>query len=909
MNRNEIQFPARHAALRDDVHMLGSLVGEILREQGGEALFDIVERDRKLAIRRRDGDAAAGAELEALVKDQPTRTAQDLERAFSMWFQAVNLAEKVHRIRRRRAYFVSDNDKPQPGGVEDALAQLKADGLGFEDVLALLGSLRIEPVFMAHPTESTRRTILRKQQRVASLLHDRLDPTLAPNELRAIRSTILMELTAAWQTEDHPRDRLTVADEREHVVFYLSEVLYNVVPALYEEIAQALEKLYGVSAESLVLPTIIRFGTWVGGDMDGNPDVHAKTMRETLARQQQVIVNAYFNECQALAQVLSQSASRIGVSPELAKRIDEYAVLVPGSQAATPARHDRMPYRVFLGQVAERLRYTYDGRPNGYENPSHFRRDIQLVADSLLANRGRHAGYSAVQRLLRRVATFGFHLATLDVRQRADVHHSVIAQGLDDPEWLNRSSADRHARLVDLIERDVGPRGELDALAKRSLGVFEAMLQCRRRFGPDAVGLYVVSGVAGADDVLAPLLLAQWAEAFDKRKGSIPLDIAPMFESVDALERCGDILRDLFRDPLYRRHVDSRGRRQCALIGYSESSKEAGICASRFAAYRAQGALAASLAAAGEQHLVFHGRGGSLPRGGGRIDAVVNAMPPSTVNGLLRLTEQGEGISQNYGLEPIAMRTLERAFSSLSLATAAGRSDRLREPAQAALDAAGLIAAASRLHYRAMVWDDPDFFEYFRCVTPIDVLERMQVGSRPAYRPGMQGLAGLRAVPWVFAWTQTRMLLPGWLGAGTGFSAAIDALGLPVLREAWSNWPFFRTLVDDVEAMLARSDLGIAVQYQALAPVALRRFHAQLELEHARARSAVLAIKDSAELLDGDRTLQRGIQLRNPDVDPVNLMQVDLLRRWRDTGREDRELFEALVASINGIAQGLQSTG
>jgi phosphoenolpyruvate carboxylase len=336
VNRHDIEFPARHAALRDDVHVLGGLVGEILREQGGDALLDLVERDRVLAIRHRAGDEAAGQDLEVRVRGRPPAMARDLVRAFSAWFQAVNLAEKVHRIRRRKEYFLADSARPQPGGVEDALAALKAEGASLEDVLALLAKLRIEPVFTAHPTESTRRTILRKQQRVAEMLLDRLDPTLTPQEMRSLLGRVRTEMTTAWQTEDHPRDRLTVADEREHVMFYIAEVLYRVLPAFYDEISLALEKLYGVSAETIELPLLIRFGSWVGGDMDGNPDVNAKTIRETLARQHQVIVNAYFEECQHLAQILSQSASRIGVSPALAKHMERYMALVPGAQAATP---------------------------------------------------------------------------------------------------------------------------------------------------------------------------------------------------------------------------------------------------------------------------------------------------------------------------------------------------------------------------------------------------------------------------------------------------------------------------------------------------------------------------------------------------------------------------------------------
>lgn len=909
MKRTEIEFPEKHAALRDDVHMLGELVGEVLRDQGGEALFDIVENDRRLAIARRGGDQTAAAALEARVCDREPAVARDLERAFSSWFQAVNLAEQLHRVRRRRAYFLAEADKPQPGGIEDAVARMKAAGLSCAELRLLLNGLHIEPVFIAHPIESTRRTILRKQLHLAELLFDRLDPTLSPGERRVMRARIRTELTTNWQTEDHPRERLTVADEREHVLFYLAEVLYRIVPNFYEEISEAVAKHYGEAAASFEVPTMIRFGTWVGGDMDGNPDVNAKTLRETLARQQQAIVNAYFGECQSLAQLLSQSASRVVVSQALQQRIDEYELLMPQAKAAAPARHDRMPYRVFFGQVGERLRATYDQRPNGYESPAHFKRDIELVAKSLAANRGTHAGLHQVRRLLRRIDTFGFHLATIDVRQHANIHHAVIARGLDEPEWLTLDSRERHLRLVSMLQRDIGPRVELDAMGRRCIGVFDAMLQCRRRFGAAAVGSYVVNGVMGTDDALAPLLLAQWAEAFDKKHASIGIDIAPMFDSYEALERSGDVVRDLLAEPLYRKHLDARGRRQLALVGYAESAKQVGPVAARVAAFRAQGALASAIAAAGEQHVLAHARGGSIARGGGRVDAMVTAMPPSTVNGWLRLTEQGESLNRHYGLAPIALRTFERAFGALSLASAAVRTGTSVDPSAEMLALADRFASVSAACYRDFIDDSAPFEAWFSAVTPIDVIERMQIGARPIVRPGTTGFSGLRSVPWVFAWTQNRMMLPGWYGAGTGLRTLIDECGIATVRAAVRGWPFLGQIVDDIEVMLARSDLEIAAHYQSLVEDEPVGAFDRVTLEHALAVAAVLEIKDCKELLDDDRTQQRALALRNPYVDPMNLMQVDLLRRWRKGGRADRDLFEALLASINGIAQGLQTTG
>jgi phosphoenolpyruvate carboxylase len=909
MKRDDIQFPERHVALREDVHALGGLVGEILREQGGEELFGVVELDRTLAIRRRNGDVAAAADLALRVRDREPALARDLVRSFSLWFQAVNLAEKVHRIRRRREYFLVNSARPQPGGIQVALAQLKERGMTLEQVLDLLSGLSIEPVFTAHPTESTRRTILRKQLRVAELMFDRLDPTLAPNESRAVWGRIRHELTTAWQTEDHPRERLTVADEREHVLFYLAEVLYRVVPAFYDEISDALEKLYNVPAEAARIPVLIRFGTWVGGDMDGNPDVNAKSLRETMARSRQVVVNAYFLECQELAQKLSQSASRVGISDDLQRRIDNYMTLIPGARSAIPARHDRMPYRVFFGQLAERLRLTWDGRPNGYQNPAQFAADVSAAADSLLANRGRHAGYFPVQRLLRRVATFGFHLAAIDVRQHTDVHHQVLAQGFDDPAWLTRSRRERHTRIVDAIRRDLGPKIELDAVGRRSLGVFEDLAQAQFRYGRDAIGYYVVSGAAGSDDVLAPLLLARWAGIDDPRTESVPLDVAPLFESTEALRHSGEVMGALLQDPVYRAHLESRDRRQCVLVGYSDSSKQAGLCASRIAVHEAQEQLSHTLHQAHEKHVIFHARGGSIPRGGNRVDTLVRVAPPEAVNGILRLTEQGEVVSQNYGLRPIAMRTLERAFNSLVTAMNRARIGALDNETARWRDSLRLLASASEDYYRHWIWDDKRCYTYFRQATPIDVIERMQIGSRPSYRPDRQGLEGLRAVPWVYAWTQSRLILPGWFGAGTGLAKLLAEQGVTAARELYASWPFFQHLIDDVEAMLARTDIDIARAYSELSDAALRPVFDEACAEHQRTLEAVLSIKAVANLLDGETTLQRSIQLRNPYVDPMNLMQVDLLRRWRASGRTQRDLFDALLASITGIAQGLQSTG
>ncbi|MGQ0429321.1 MAG: phosphoenolpyruvate carboxylase [Gammaproteobacteria bacterium] len=905
IQRQKLQFPVKETALREDVHALGGLVGEVLKDQGGQALLDLVEGDRVAAIRRREGVPESAIELAVRAADRKADEARDLIRAFSKWFEVVNLAERVHRVRRRREY-LSGSDRPQPGGIGDCLYRLKAAGLDANRVLDLLREVTIYPVFIAHPTESMRRTMLRKNQQIADLMIERLDPTLTPAERRAAWERIRMEATAGWQTEAHPHERLTVADEREHVLFYLAEVIYRVVPALYEEIAQWMHTVFGTPAEPAAVPPFLRFGSWVGGDMDGNTEVHAKSIRETLHRQQQRVISLYFEECRRLAQQLSQSAGRVGVSRELEARIAEYDILLPKAREAASSRHDRMPYRIFLAQVAERLRTTYDGRPNHYESAEQFVGDIELIAGSLASNHGRHAGQFPVERLLCRARTFGFHLATLDVRQHAAVHRGVVRQGLARTDWFGTKSSMRTRVLCESLSRDLGPAGTFDAVGRRTLAVFEAMMQGRYRYGGRAVGDYVVSGTEAADDVLSVLLLARWANITDRDSGEVPLDVVPVLESPAALEGAGTVLSALLVEPGYRRHLAARGGRQTVLVGFSESNKAVGIAASRHAIYEAQAELVMAAAAAGTDLTLFYGRGGTTARGGGPLDRLVQSAPPGATQGRLRATEQGEGISNSYGLRRIALRTFEKAVYAVLL-------DRFESPLapDAALELQSFmrtVAAASRAHYRALVYERADFARFFHDVTPIDVIERIQIGGRSAHREGA-GIEGLRTVPWVYAWMQCRYALPGWYGLGTGLEAAAREHGAASLARAWAAWPFFANLLDDVEMDLVRADLEIAAYYDGLATADPAAIAAEIRREHALAAHWIKWIKGEVDLLDSRPQMQRSTTLRAPYLDPVHLMQVDLLRRWRAGNREDRALFDALLTSVSAIALGLQATG
>lgn len=905
LRRQDITFEDKDQTLRDDVRTLGTMVGDLIKEQGGEELFEFVETARLRAIRRREDNEKPGEELAELVGNLAPDLALQVIRSFSTYFQMVNTAEKVHRIRRRREY-LREVGHHQPGGLEDTLIKLKASGTDIEDLQQLLNVLRIEPVFTAHPTEPTRRTILRKEQNIVRHLIDLLNPTMTPQETHVALENIRQLVATGWQTDEHPSEHMTVADELEHVLFFVTDVLYRAVPPFYEDIETAVARIYGKEGEQIKVPSLLRFASWVGGDMDGNPNVNAKTIRATLARQRALILNLYFNECALLSTKLSQTTDRVSVSDELQARVDEYRGIFQSAYHAVPARHRDMPYRVLLRLVQQRLQSTYDDDVFPYEEVREFRSDIQLVADSLTAHKGAHAGLFAINRLLRRIDTFGFHLVTLDVRQDAEVHRGVVGECLGEDDWMNRSADDRTARIIEAIQNRENVPGSLSTMARKTIGVFQAMASCRRKYGARALGPFIVSMTQGPDDILSVLLLARWGELHNRR-GDVPLDIAPLLETVDDLQRGPEILKSLLASDLYRDHLEQRDNRQTVMIGYSDSNKDGGLASARWALQNAQVALVNTVKSQNIELTLFHGRGGTISRGGSKTHIAVLGAPPGTVNGRLRVTEQGEIINEKYGLRGIALRTLEQVMGSVALATAMPNHRGNDMPEWHEM--MDVIAAESRGAYRKLVYDTPKFYEYFRKATPIDLIERMRIGSRPSSRRSQLKIENLRAIPWVFAWTQSRYMLPGWYGLGTGLARAAEKFDDKAFRQMFTEWYFMRALTADAEMVLAKADLGVSRLYSELAGELHDEFFPIIEREHDFTRDLILEYSGHESLLQGDSTLQRSILLRNPYVDPMSLMQVDLLSRWRKSNYEDDSLFDALLASVNGIAQGLQNTG
>jgi len=895
----EIYFPEKDKPLRDDVRVLGALVGEMLAEQQGAGFLQQVEAVRQTAISRREGKTNAAAKLDALLSGMDIAEAGRLVRAFT-YFQVVNLAEKVHRIRRRRDY-QRRGKKAQPGGLLAVTQELKSCSL--DEVMKVLNGLRIEPVMTAHPTESTRRTLLEKEQMILRRLVGRLDPSRTPEEEFAALERIRAAITSNWQTEMYPEQRLTVRNEMEHVLFYLTDVLYRVVPPFYESLRQALESNWE-GAQDTSLPALLRFGSWVGGDMDGNPNVSADTIRRSLEYHRREIIKKYLPEMRSLSRFLSQSLTEVEVSQAVLRQLEKYKKMLPDEAGKIGERIRNMPYRCLLKLMMVRMQRVLDDSKGAYRNSQDFQADLELIHQSMKMNKGQHAGIFALSRLQIREKTFGFHLATLDIRQDSLVHRQVIAQILADDTWIDLDAGVRADRLTELLLSDELPELPVDEFVAKTIEVFRSIAWGHEHFGRHAVGPFIISMTQGADDVLSVLFLARMAGLADEH-GNVPLDVAPLLETVDDLQHGEVILERLFTDPAYLAHLAARNKRQIIMVGYSDSNKDGGLISARWALATAQTQLAQVAMKYAVQPGFFHGRGGTVSRGGGNlVDGILGA-PAGTVNGFLRVTEQGEVINQKYGNRALAERNLE-------LATAATLKSSLTvapEPEAFWQQIMTFMAHTSRQTYRQLVYEHPQFVDYFRHATPIDVIERMGIGSRPASRRAGQGVESLRAIPWVFSWAQTRISLPAAYGMGTALSAAIEKYGFDTLQAMTNGWLFFGSMLSDVEMALAKSDLDIGRQYRVLAPEPSHVIFELIDTELALARSMILSLKEQEELLDGEPALQRSIRLRNPYVDPMSLLQVDLLKRWRAGDRRDDELLEALLVTVNGIARGIQNTG
>ena len=894
--------------LHDDVRWLAAALGRVIRRLEGEPAFDAVETIRRACRARRHGapDAQTLEELLAQVEALPLDRVAITARAFTLFFLLINTAEQVHRVRRARAYRTVDNAEPQPASARWTMRALRTAGHDALEVERALLGLEVRPVLTAHPTESTRRTLLSLQARVADLLLDREGAPAA--ERRIIEEQLDGEVELLWITAEVRQDRPTVKDEVSTVLWYLETRLLDAGDRARDALLRAFEEEFGEPSERAREFVPLRLGNWVGGDRDGNPFVTPEVTIATARRASYAILGRYAEAIASLVERLSVSAAIAPASRELRDSIDADRALLPDVYAANRQRNADEPVRLKLSlmrarvDAARQLTASRDaGRPvdepAAYTGAAQLERDLLLVRENLVSAGAMHACRTTVDPLIAAVRAHGFHGYLMDVRDHAQVL---------------RAAVDELRSRRPLVNTHVPPSDD----TVRVLDTFRAIRTIQDEIGEKAASTFIVSMTTEPDDLLRVLLLAREAGLvdLDAKPPRSRLDVVPLFETLADLERAPDVMRALFDDAEYRRQLAARGNLQEVMIGYSDSGKDAGILASSWALYQGQEALAAVCRKAKVELRLFHGRGGSVGRGGGSpVARALAALPPGTVNGRIKITEQGEIVSQQFGLLPVAERTLEvtltgtllQDFSSAQTLPAAER----KEFAGVMTD----LAERGLSVYRDLVHENEALFAMFRQVTPIDELADARFGSRPAYRPGAgAGIGGIRAIPWTFGWTQIRLMLTGWLGAGTALSHhAATPAGLETLRRMAVRWPFFDDLLGKIEMVCAKTDLEIARGYVGALGGDMKLL-ARLAEEYESTVSAILRIRDSAALLKGNAVLQSAIALRNPYVDPLSLIQIALLRRKRSLAEAsgERDLVEAVLATtVSGIAQGLRNTG
>lgn len=862
------------AALRRDVRMLGELLGRVIVEQCGEELLKTEERIRLLAreLRSAPQGSTIPSELHPLVVGlDGTQRAQVL-RAFTMYFGLANLAEQLHRIRRRRAY--EHAGTPPRESLAEAVELLRGAGLDDAQLAQLADQVRVELVLTAHPTEATRRGALAAQLRMADMLRRLDEPDLTPAGQAGVERGLLEVITTLWQTDEVRERRPRVVDEIRHGLWFFERILFDDAP-------RVTATLRALAPSVDPYAPLLRFGSWIGGDQDGNPNTGPDTLRRALAMARSLVLTRYCSEVRELARTMSVSTRLAEVPEELLRSIAVDEQELSGYAAQIADQNDGEPYRRKLSFMWRRLANLLDGAPSvegddDYEDVDAFRADLDLLDRSLRASRGARIADGRLAALRERVEMFGFHIARIDLRMHAKDLHAA-------------TPGDRVHATLDAL------RGE------------------HRRFGSAACDTLVISGTTAAADVVKALQLAA--------DTGVEVAPVPLFETIEDLRAAPGIVTEMLAIDEYARLVrERRAGRLEVMVGYSDSAKDGGYLAAQWHIHRAQTQLAQVAADAGVELMVFHGRGGSAGRGGGPTHAAILAQPPGHPPGRLKLTEQGETISFKYGLRGLARRNLEAAVAGALLASApdqlGGRGAVSRvEPEHAAL--MERLADTSEREFRDLVQHEPRFVPFFRSFTPVDELALLNVGSRPARRTTDDAtfLAGLRAIPWVFGWTQNRCLLPSWYGCGTALGSMVDAPGgVDELRDMHARWPAFRALISNLEMTLAKSCMEIASAYLPLVPAELdgQELWERIRVEHDRAVAAVLAIVDTDELLDSQHSLQRSVRLRNPYVDPMNLIQVELLADYRALDPDDPARPEAarlLARSIAGIAAALRNTG
>lgn len=905
----------REAPLRRDVRSLGFLLGEVIREQAGQSTFEAEEELRLLAIRHRKpnqnlGEACLDAPGErefleraaGIIGRMAVAESYQIVKAFSTYFELTNLAETNHRKRRRRATLIASGCPDKPGSLRGTLLRMRDAGISAEQALAWLRQVEIMPVFTAHPTDVARRVTHFKRRRIAHELETMDHLPLTDSEASRGQQAMLAEIASLWQTDEVRRRKPTVLDEIKMGLDHYPDSLITPLSKLYEDISDAFREIYGVDFPPADLPTVVRFGSWIGGDRDGNPYVTADTTKEALQKAREIILGNYLGTVEELRRLLTPSLSRVAVTPRLADAIEHYYATLAMADADLDAIPQWEPYRRFAGFMLHRLKLTLfePDHADAYPDAALFMADLRLVRESLAAGNGELLARSLIDPLMRQLDTFGFHLHTIDIRQHARIHSRAAAE------------------LASACSTCTAPSPQLPAQPSAEttelIDTLRDLAQLKQTYPPAAIKSYVISGASRAQDVFTLVWLMELCgvRVAADDKGDPGVMPVPLFEFIEDLRNAPEICRTLWTSPDYQPFLESWGRRQEVMLGYSDSNKDGGMLTSSWELYKAHRALHLVAKQCKVNLVLFHGRGGTVGRGGGPTHSAIVAQPPGAFSGSIKITEQGEVINWKYSDAALAQRNLElMTAAALEALARPGMATQALEGWEEALEE---MSTDAHEFYRQSIADNPDIIPYFEQATPVLEFDLAKIGSRPARRGGGENrdLSDLRAIPWGFGWMQSRHVVPGWFAVGFALErfSAKGEQHLALLRTMMQRFPFFYDMIRNVELALTKVDLPLARSYASLVsdPKLRDRVFAMIAEEYQRTRKMVLTITGQACLLENNEPLAHSLHLRTPYVDPLSLIQIELLRRKR-RGEESEELNYVLAATIGGISAGLRNTG
>lgn len=926
---SRLETTNNHNLLRRDVRFLGNILGEVLVHQGGTELLDIVEHIREMSKALRADPAKSNEELKQMIISLNPNVRHQVIRAFAIYFQLVNIAEQNHRIRRKRDYERSAGEKIQPGSIEDAVLKLKEKNISADEIQEMIQGICLELIMTAHPTEATRRAVLEIHKRIADDMIKLDDPTLTHREREILRTRLLNEVLTLWQTDELRDRKPTVIDEVRNGLYYFDETLFDVIPDVYKELERCLDKYY--PGRKWHVPTFLRFGSWIGGDRDGNPAVTHDVTWETLRMHRQLALEKYEQILRNLRRLLSISTNIVSVTKELLDSIEEDQKQIElGPEYLWRNKHE--PYRIKLTYMIKKIQNTglahEEGESYGarYHSIDEFIKDLKILDRSLRSHYADYVADEYIKKLIRQAELFGFHLATLDIRQHSKEHELAMTEILASmgiaPNYSELSEEDKVRLLHDLLmdPRPItSPHQEYSENTREVLDVFRVVREAQKEFGVQAIRSYLISMTQGPSDILEVLLLAKETGLYQRNPdGSVvcTLQPVPLFETIEDLHDAPKIMKTLYELPAFMDSVRAMDDVQEIMLGYSDSNKDGGVVTANWELRVALKTLTDVANQYDVKVKFFHGRGGALGRGGMPLNRSILTQPPYTLGAGIKITEQGEVLSSRYSMQGIAYRSLEQATSALLIALLHRKYPEEVQEEERWEEILREISDVSLKKYQDLVFGDPDFYMFFKESTPLPEIGELNIGSRPSKRKNSDKFEDLRAIPWVFGWTQSRYLFPAWYAAGTGLNNYYQGKEerLEELRRMYNDWSFFQALIDNLQMALSKADLKIASEYANMVKneEAKQRILSAIIEEYHLTTDLILKITGQQEILDNVPVIQESIRLRNPYVDPLSYLQVKLLlelRSLREQGKDDVNLLREVLLTINGIAAGMRNTG